>query len=209
METEQDSALSRLGQALAGLSGKIEAKDIQPLAAALVKRMETEQASYALSLLGQALAGLSGKLEAKDVQPGAAALVKRMETEQASDALSSLGEALAGLSGKLDAKDVQPLVVVLEEATKTRNDFEVIPGMAAAWVTLEPIAHGKLDDRKRVQAYVDLLRLPLVVGYARKALLDGLDQLTGEKFGGDLWRFVDWATESDEGKALRLDLGGP
>jgi len=45
------------------------------------------------------------------------------------------------------------------------------------------------------QAYVDLLRLPLVVGDARKALLEGLDQIIGERFEGDLWRLVDWATE--------------
>ncbi|MGI8425970.1 MAG: hypothetical protein ACR2M4_05095 [Actinomycetota bacterium] len=45
--------------------------------------------------------------------------------------------------------------------------------------------------------------------YARKMLLDGLDQITGEKFEGNLWRFVDWAIESERGKSLRLDLGGP
>jgi hypothetical protein len=49
---------------------------------------------------------------------------------------------------------------------------------------------------------------PLLVGDARKALLDGIDRISGEKFEGDLWRFVDWATVSDRGKALRLDLGG-
>lgn len=131
-----------------------------------------------------------------------------MESERDSSALSLLGEALAGLSGKLEATGAQPGAAALEEAMRTRNDFEAVPGTAAAWVTLEPIAYRKLDDQKRVQAYVDLLRLPLVVGDARKALLDGLEQIAGEKFEGDLWRFMDWATESEEGKALRLDLGG-
>ncbi len=209
MEREQRSDfLSKLGEVLAGLSGKLEAKDVQLLAAALVKRMESEQDSYALSLLGKALAGLSGKLVAKDVQPGAAALIKRMESEQDRYALSRLGEVLAGLSGKLETKGAQPLAAALEEAMRSRNNFAAVPRMAAAWVTFERIAYGKLDDRKRVQAYIDLLRLPLVVGDARKALLDGLDQLAGEKFEGDLWRFVDWATESERGQALRLDLGG-
>lgn len=129
--------------------------------------METEQESDALWSLGQALAGLSGKLEAKAAQPLAAALLKRMETEQESDALSRLGEALARLSGRLDAKGAQPLVAMVAEATKTRNDFEAVPGMAAAWVTLEPIAYGKLDDRKRVQAYVDLL--PPALGGGRRS----------------------------------------
>jgi hypothetical protein len=64
MESEQDYfALSRLGEALTGLNGKLEAKDVQPLAAALVKRMESEQDYSAVSALGTALAGLSGKLE--------------------------------------------------------------------------------------------------------------------------------------------------
>ena len=202
MDTEQDSfALSSLGEALAGLSGKVEAQDARPLAAALVERMKVEQDSLAFSQLGLALAGLSGKLAAKDVQPLAAALVERMETEQDSFARSSLGLALAGLSGKLEAQDAGPLAAALAEAMKTRNSLDEVPRMATAWVTLERVAYAKLDLQKRIQAYIDFLRLPLVVGDARKALLDGLDQLAGEKFGGDLWR--SWTGRLNRTKASR------
>jgi hypothetical protein len=53
---------------------------------------------------------------------------------------------------------------------------------------------------------VDLLALPLVVDENRKALLDGLEPLTGAKFDGDLRRFVEWATTTDKGKAMHLQL---
>jgi hypothetical protein len=58
--------------------------------------------------------------------------------------------------------------------------------------------------QQRVQGYVDLLQLPLMVGDARKALLAGLEELTGQKFEGDVWRFMDWATGTEEGRKLRL-----
>jgi len=212
MKTEHDTdALFSLGETLAGLSGKLEAKDAQAFAVALVERMKTEHDSDALDSLHEALTWLSGWIEAKDVQPRATALAKRMEREQDGLVLSMLGKALAGLGRKLEAQDLQRAATALGEAMKTseRVSFAQLSRMATAWVMLERVAYTDLSLQKRVQAYVDLLRLPLVVGGARKALLDGLEQLTGEKFEGDLWRFVDWATESDKGKALRLDLGGP
>ncbi len=76
------------------------------------------------------------------------------------------------------------------------------------WVRLEAVADRDMDRKKRIQKYVDLLALPLVVGGNRKALLDGLEPepLTGAKFEGDLWRFVDWATTTDKGKSMHLQL---
>jgi hypothetical protein len=33
-----------------------------------------------------------------------------------------------------------------------------------------------------------------------------VEKLVGKKFEGNLWHFVDWATQSKEGQALKLDL---
>jgi hypothetical protein len=158
--------------------------------------------------VGAALAALSVKLDARDVEPGAVALVKRMEAEQNAFALWGLGGALAVLSEKLDARDVKRGAAALAHAIKNANGLD-LERLTVAWRDLEHVAYADLDLQKRIQAYVDLLRLPLVVEDPRKALLDGLEKLTGEEFEGDLWRFVDLATESDKGKALRLDLAGP
>jgi hypothetical protein len=210
LKVGQDSnVLVDLGETVNNLTSKLDAKDVQPLVAALVERLKVEQNSDAVSELGLALAGLSSKLDAQNVKPVVATLVERIKVDQGTKALSALGLALAGLSSNLGAKDAQPSAAALKASMKTRNDLEDIPRMVKAWVPLEQVAYANLDPRTRIQTYVDLLGLPLVVGDARKALLDGLDQLTGEAFEGDLWRFVDWATESDEGKALQLDLGGP
>ena len=153
-------------------------------------------------MLSEALAGLGGKLEAKDVQALAATLVIRMKTEQDSNALSELGRALASLSGKLEAKDVQPGAAAL--AARMQTEHLDLDSLATAWVSLEKVANAKHDIQQRVQVYVELLQLPLMVGAARKALLAGLEEMIGEKLDGDVWRFMDWATGTDEGRKLRL-----
>ena len=74
------------------------------------------------------------------------------------------------------------------------------------WVRFEAVADRDMDVQKRIQKYVDLLALPLVVEENRKSLLDGLEPLTGATFDGDLWRFVDWATTTDKGRSMHLQL---
>ena len=59
------------------------------------------------------------------------------------------------------------------------------------------------------QVYVDLLKSPFVVGDARTELLKGLERATGQTFSEDLWKLVDWATKTEAGRALGLDLDAP
>jgi hypothetical protein len=59
------------------------------------------------------------------------------------------------------------------------------------------------------QVYVDLLKSPFLVGEAQAEVLDGLEKSTGQTFSGDLWNFVDWATQTKAGRSLNLDLESP
>ena len=59
------------------------------------------------------------------------------------------------------------------------------------------------------QVYVDLLKNPLIVGETRATLLAVLEEATGQAFQGDQWRFVDWATQTEAGRAMQLDLESP
>jgi len=54
-----------LGEALASLDldSELDPKEVQVAAAALVRRMQTNQDSYLVSLLGKALGNLSAKLD--------------------------------------------------------------------------------------------------------------------------------------------------
>ena len=128
-----------------------------------------------------------------------------------------MGTALGTLSAKLNN---QSSVTPAFEALATRAGRE--------WdVDLTYIAHtrfGRIGSRFAKPSFpiglpftrcvsnksdADLLKSPFIVGKARANLLKGLEQATGQTFSGDLWSFVDWATQTDAGRALRLDLEGP
>ncbi len=217
MGTETDiSSLGLLGMALGSLSGKIERQDVAPGVAALVARMKTETDSSSLALLGRALSSLSGKLESQDVAPLAETLVARMKTQTDSNSLVSLGKALGSLRGKLNNQSsVTPAFEAL--ATRAGREWDVdsltslTQGLGALGPALpNPVSLSVYPHPVRVeQVYVDLLKSPFIVGKARANLLKGLEQATGQTFSGDLWSFVDWATQTDAGRALRLDLEGP
>ena len=164
------------------------------------------------------LGALSNKLEPKDVQPAAAVLIERIEaTPPAAPAFPGLSEAVASLSDKLEPESLQTVVALLNRRLRTQGSED--HDLGKVWVIIERKADAQLDNRKRIQMYVDLLRSPVVVGKTtnvpltpqsvdtRKSLLDGLEKITGRQFEGDLWRFVDWATTAQEGKSLHLDLG--
>ena len=76
-----------------------------------------------------------------------------------------------------------------------------------SWVGLEHVAHGNRVHSERAQIYVDLLELPLVVGLAREKLLAGLERITGQTFEGNIWQFMDWATNTEDGRKMNLRFG--
>jgi Novel STAND NTPase 1 len=205
MKAEKDSNdLAPLSQALGSLSAKLETKDAQPLAAALLERLKTETAG--LYSLGDALGSLSAKLEAKDVRPFGAALLERMKRDEDSYVLSCLGNAMAALGAKLELKDGQPGAIALIERMKREKEMSSLFRLSEAFCRLEPVANATMARHDRVQQYADLLKLPLVVEGVRIVLLRGVGKVVGEEFEDNIWRFMDWATQSKEGQALHLDL---
>jgi len=217
MKTETDSSsLAVLGRALGSLSGKLERQDVAPGVAALVARMKTETDVSSLASLGGALGSLSGKLERQDVAPAAAALVARMRTETGILSLASLGKVLGSLSAGLNNKiNLIPAFEALVTRAGHESFVDFLTPLTEDLVTLgpalpNPVSLSIYPHPVRVeQVYVDLLKSPFIVGDARAELLKGLEQATGQTFSGDIWSFVAWATETDAGRALGLDLEGP
>jgi hypothetical protein len=217
MKTEADSySLGPLGSALGSISPKLERQDVAPLAVALVERMKTEHDSVALRSLSLALGSISPKLERQDVAPLAVALVERMKTEKETYTLADLGSALDSLSaGVQGGGSIDHLFEKLAVRSIRECNEYMVAGLAKGMVALRPglpnpITLSIYHRPVRIeQVYLDLLKSPFVVGEARANLLEGLEQATGQKFNGDLWSFVDWATRTDAGRALKLDLEGP
>jgi predicted sugar kinase/membrane protein implicated in regulation of membrane protease activity len=204
MKTEKDSeSLSSLGKVLGSLSGKLDAKDVQRLAAVLVERMKTEKDSEALFSLGNVLSSLSEKLDPKDVQPAVVALVGQMKAEKDSRLLSSLGKTLVSFGAILRVEEAQTALGFLSERWYEDHGRDA---STEDWISLEVVADRDMDLHGRIQKYVDLLALPLIIEENRKTLVDGLEALSGAKFDGNMWRFVDWATMTDKGKSMKLEL---
>jgi hypothetical protein len=178
--------------------------------------MKTEIDGGSLVSLGHALAALSPKLEGKDVVPGAEAIVARMKTEKDNLSLASLGEALGSLFSKGgNTAMLIPAVNAVIVATKTEWDPMSLRGLTHALTGLAPRLTSPIllpiygHPVTTAQVYADLLKQPMVVGDARSVLMDGLEQTTGTKFGNNIWQFVSWATETDAGRSLNLDLENP
>jgi hypothetical protein len=214
MPQVDSDVLVGLGLALGSLSAKLERRDVAPGAAELVASMRTERDSRVIPSLGWALSSLSARLKRQDVVPGIALLVARIKTEADGQALASLTWALTLLGGRLERQDAVLVFGKIAKATGGSNQFipsALTSGLIALGPELpNPVRLSVYPHPVRIeQVYVDLLKSPFMVGEARAELLKGLEQATGQKFSGNLWSFVDWATETDAGRALGLDLEGP
>ncbi len=206
MKTEQDSrARSALAEAVAALAAKLEPAAALSLAQPLVERMKTEQDSRVRSAMAQAVAALEPAAALSLAQP----LVERMKTERDSRARSALAQAVANLAAKLEPAAALSLAQPLVEQMKTEQDERQLSLLAKAAQSLETRADMSTnpDSASRLQSYVDLLK-----GFAggfeesRKVLLDIIGAKTGQKFEGDKWRFVAWATSPEAEKFhLKLD----
>jgi hypothetical protein len=86
------------------------------------------------------------------------------------------------------------LNTLIEAVEKTPN-----PDQFAALAGALKAVPGKLDR----QQLINLLKWPLSVGMLRSTLLDVLEQQTGQKFDGHLWKMVTWA------QANGLDVKSP
>jgi hypothetical protein len=206
-KNEQSShALAALGTVLGSFCSKLEAKDVKPAALAVMRKMEIEQNSYDLASLGMALGSFCSKLEREDVRPAVSVLIERMKIEEISPALAALGAALCGLSGKLDLNDAKVGTTALERRMKTEQNSYDLLYLAKSWVVLERVASSETGGQQRLQKYIDLLKLPFISGDTQRELLTGLELLAGDRFEGNIWRFVDWVKKSETDNGYHLDL---
>ncbi|MEP7008695.1 MAG: hypothetical protein ABJC13_00075 [Acidobacteriota bacterium] len=217
IKTEADpSSLLNLGDALTFLSGKLGSQDATTIAAALVARMRTETNPYSLADLGHALGSLNNKLKKSDVAPGAAALIAMVSSAEANSQVSAnLDIEIFHFVRFLGDQTRVPAFEALVTRTGQESDVRLLLPLARSSISIGhtlagPVHLSIYPHPVRVeQVYVDLLKSPFLVGEAQAALLKGLEQSTGQTFSGDLWNFVDWATQTKAGRALNLDLDSP
>lgn len=177
------------------------------IAAALLERLESVEGPD-LAVVVEALSHLKEELRSEQVQQIITTMARQLKKEEGGFWVGLLGKTLARLRKDLPSGYARMGATEVLEHLKKETSARILTSLAETWSRLEPIAYRDVSRSKRLQVYVDLLNHPLVVGESRQALLEGVEQIVGESFDGDHWSFVDWATESEEGKKLNLDLNG-
>lgn len=214
VQLKEPSLIVRLGRALGNLSDKLDPTDVRDGIVTLFAQIHSSQPIEVslLAELGEALAGFKEKLSSAELRAGAAVLSASLTRVCLSefyseDDLEGLARPLDALGEKLESKDAQPILADL--GLLINNTHHDLSALIGAWCTLETAANADRDPQKRVEAYVNLLKLPFMIGYAQNELLSGLETLTSKNFDGNLWNFVDWVTQSEKGKGYRLNLENP
>lgn len=174
----------------------------------LHEQIKSESNPLAFSDLVRVLLVFSPKLESQSAQTITHDLLNRIKTENDLDILNELILALNILISRLEPQIIQTAINVLLDKMNTLRSSDVLINLAAALQDLEQqsimVSHS--DAIIRLQPYVNLLK-----GYAggiiqcRIILLHILELITSQKFDGDKWRFVEWATSKDAAK-FHLDL---
>ena len=210
--------LSSLGEALAALAARMEPKEAAASVAArgaqvLTKALENSQETYGhrLSSLGQALAALAARMEPKEAASvaacGAQVLAKALENPHETDArnLSSIGWSLGGLARLIPRARQTQLAslsyVLLEEMSGApkRGEGELYEEQLEELSTKyekqceKRMLLAQLYALLGTQDLTELLKWPFCVGEAEKIALAELENKTGRKFGGDIWKFVEQA----------------
>src|SRR5207245_10855714 len=119
--------------------------------------------------------------------------------------LQALGAGLAALPAKLDWQSAKAADSAVNEVLARTRDQKTFGIYAELSITL---THGEPADL-RISTIFRLLRHPLTAGEPTTKLLALLETVPGvqTKFGGDLWKAVEWAeTESRAGRLNGLDL---
>jgi hypothetical protein len=196
--TSDRYALGNLGQGLSAVAGRLEAEDAAATAASVTQAMSKTTDSFALRCLAEALSAAAARLETDDAVKAADTLTRALARTNPSDPLhQSLTQSLAAvLDDGLRLKRVQAIAA----AVGSLNDSH---GLTTHLMLLRP-ALERPQRRLTDQRLVDLLKQPLCVGPARRAVLDHLEVHHQRPFA-DHWDFVRHA----EAAGLRLDLTSP
>jgi chorismate mutase len=217
MKTESNSSVRQsMDGALQAVSTSLEPKAAESVAKELVKIAESvatdlvelikkETNPYVRQSMGRAIQAVGAKLEPKTAESVATDLVELMKKETNSSARQSMARAIQAVGAKLEPKTAESMVKDLIALVKNNVNLnlEVLD-------IIEDLENkfGSKDTgaSSRLQSYVDLLKgYRGGVAWSRITLLKIMEVITGQKFEGDKWRFVEWATSQDASK-YRLNL---
>ncbi len=220
-----------IAQSFGALSTKLDSKDVLPGAKVLLDRINVEEngddprpsrgwdfrAIAASAQLSAAIVAFSAGLDSKDALGIARILLKRMKAEKDNihARVFHCGTALAALGARLDNEDALVVEQLVLSHIGTELNPEKLDLLVKTFARRDAAARRAVSFppyRRPVpieQVYVDLLKNPLIVGETRATLLAVLEEATGQAFQGDQWRFVDWATQTEAGRAMQLDLESP
>jgi hypothetical protein len=209
---EKDSfRLRQVGSALAALAGRMNATNAAPVAERLAKALENPQEmdSYRLRTLGEALAVLAGRMDATSAAPvaGRAALVVAGALERSGGLDYNLSAALASVSAEIPTANTTRLaalsLMLLKKVEPLRE--EKAPEPLIPTIGISDPQHGttvsNLCSLLATNYLVEVLKWPFCVDEAQKLVLAELQnklekdlvRISGQKFDGDLWKFVEQA----------------
>jgi tRNA A-37 threonylcarbamoyl transferase component Bud32 len=217
-------------QALGEVSEWLDAQDAAESAALLAQMMAKTGDLDTLRPMAQGLSALTARMTP---QEAAALLTKAMNKTTDFDTLRTLAQRLASVAARLEPKEAaalllltsgkfvdtdpvpslgQGLLAVLGDPQRERRARAAAAAagnlsnpaeLPAALVILRPTAEP-FPRRLSDQELVELLKHPLCVAAARRAVLDHLEARHGRKFA-DQWEFVRYAEE----QKLGLDFTSP
>jgi hypothetical protein len=147
--------------------------------------------AYALSHLAQGLSAAGARLGPGEAAEVAATLAQAMAKTNDAQALSYLAEELSAILGKGRRPERARAVAA---AVGSLHGIQGLPGALAL---LQPAAEP-FPRRLSDQELVELLKQPLCVGPARRAVLDHLEYRFQRPFA-DQWDFVRFAEEQKLG----------
>jgi hypothetical protein len=154
------------------------------------------------------LGALAAKLTDSQAKEAVLPFLVAIKGTTAPDALGTLGVGLGALTAKLDPPSANAAEIVANGALeKTRNKETFV---AYAELSTKLALHEPRDHQ--VTWIFHLLRHPLTAGDPTKTLLTLLERVQGVqiRFGGDLWKAVEWAEkEKKAGRLNGLDLDAP
>ncbi len=200
-KTYNRAGLQSQAQGLSDLAARLEPDDAAKAAAALTQAMNRTNDPNALAVLARALSNVAARLEGGEAArvsvEAAGALIPAMARTNDAAAVAMLTQGLSALLG--DGRRPERARAVAAAVGGLPGNW----GPPGALALLEPAAEP-FPRRLSDQQLVDLLKGPLCVGPARRAVLDHLECRYGRAFA-DQWDFVRFA----EGQKFGLDFTRP
>jgi hypothetical protein len=194
-KTNDRVALQSLALRLSEMAARLEPDDAAQAAATLTHTMSRTNDPYALAVLARSLSNVASRMEARKAaraSPEAAVtLLQAMARTNDPTPLTMLAQGLSALLGDGQRLDrVRAVAAAVGSLAESRG----LPGVLAL---LRPAAEP-LPRRLSDPELVELLERALCVGFARRVILDHLEQHHQRTFI-DQWDFVRFAEEQKLG----------